>query len=80
MALLVLRPVCLQCAGEENHFPSTLLGSWLRAPVIKDRLTGERQTSGTHGRDPGSEELPSIPSPARDKKVGVWGGGVSYGR
>lgn len=33
--------------GRKNTFPSTLLGSWLRLlppPIMKDRLTGEKQT------------------------------------
>ena len=30
--------------GENNNFPPTLLGSWLRLPPItKDRLAGEEQ-------------------------------------
>lgn len=45
--------------GRKNNFPSALLGSWLRFPVIKDRIRGEKQkftnmsASCIHRRGPG---------------------------
>ena len=33
-----------KCRGEKNHFPPTLLSSWLKPPVRKGNLMGEKQT------------------------------------
>lgn len=30
--------------GHKINFPSTLIGSWLRASLTKDIVTGEKQT------------------------------------